>query len=196
LEKLAALIPTTAEPYRLDQVVAAAARKSHWLADAYFVAVTPYVQALCAAARDAVDVRLLVPGASDVVPMRTLSRASHRPFAGGGRSKQGGLSHKNETAIFARLTPEQKLRLIALCQQSGAVVAMTGDGANDVPALKKADIGIARGGRGTQVAREAADMVYMVLKDDAFGTIVAAVAEGPSTSSGSCGSWTTTVKEQ
>ena len=92
-----------------------------------------------------------------------------------GLTEQEMMEIAAETVVFARVTPEQKLRLVEALQRRDNVVAMTGDGVNDAPALRRADIGVAMGISGTEVAKEAADMI---LTDDNFSSIEAAVEEG------------------
>jgi Ca2+-transporting ATPase len=122
------------------------------------------------------------PTAAAIARQVGISQQGHEPKTAHGKDI-GDVSEQSEERrkdmaqvnIFSRVSPEQKLDIIDLFQTEGHIVAMTGDGVNDAPALKKADIGVAMGQRGTQVAREASDVI---LKDDKFETITAAVEQG------------------
>lgn len=118
------------------------------------------------ARRIALDLGILAPDASDdaVVLGGDFRPDDHRHDA-----------RCRHASVFARVDPAQKIEIIRLHQRAGSIVAMTGDGVNDAPALRQADIGVAMGRRGTAVAREAADMV---LQDDAFASIVRAIRHG------------------
>ncbi|NNB88677.1 HAD-IC family P-type ATPase [Corallococcus exiguus] len=119
------------------------------------------------------------PGTAEAIGLQLGLHAPGHPALTGARLS--GMSDAElalavkDTHVFARLAPEHKLRLVRALQAQRHVVAMTGDGVNDAPALKQADIGVAMGITGTAVSREAADLV---LTDDNFATIVAAVEEG------------------
>ncbi|MDB1087339.1 cation-transporting P-type ATPase [Streptomyces sp. ACA25] len=107
--------------------------------------------------------------------VRRLGIADGDRVVTGEQIRSGEAGDLTEARIFARTSPEQKLDIVQAWRAAGHVVAMTGDGVNDGPALRRADIGVAMGRRGTEVARQSADLV---LADDDLGTVVAAVEEG------------------
>lgn len=147
------------------RVARAAVADEHLERELRLVGLVALHDPLRASARHAVDeahaagLRVEMLTGDHPVTARALGRALHLP----------------DDAIHARITPEEKLRLVERLQAGGDVVAVTGDGVNDAPALRRADVGVAMGRSGTEAAREAADLV---LTDDDFATIVAAIREG------------------
>ncbi|MCA8921862.1 MAG: cation-transporting P-type ATPase [Planctomycetes bacterium] len=128
-------------------------------------------------------IRVVMATGDQAATARTIAVAAGltedpEPLVLSGREIEGALNDPQQlrkVAVFARVDPAQKLSLVEAFQRAGEVVAMTGDGVNDAPALRRAEIGVAMGQRGTQVAREAADMV---LRDDSFESIVVAIRQG------------------
>jgi len=141
----------------------------------------PEVAGAIALARNAGIRVLMITGDAAATALTIADRIGLRAKRAMSGSELAGLDDDalraalDEEIVVARVTPEHKLRIVGLLQEAGHVVAMTGDGVNDAPALKKADVGIAMGIRGTEVAKGASDMV---LTDDNFASIVGAVEEG------------------
>jgi Ca2+-transporting ATPase len=135
---------------------------------------------IVAARRAGLDVKTLTgdhPVTAEAIA-RELGLSNPEPLTGSALDEldREKLGHAlADHSVFARVTPEHKLRLVEALQDGGQVVAVTGDGINDTPALRRADVGVAMGRSGTEAAREAADVV---LTDDDFATIVAAIHEG------------------
>lgn len=115
------------------------------------------------------------PATAAAIARRLKILASEERVASGEDLANGRIEDITAVRVFARTRPEQKVAVVEAWQRAGHSVAVTGDGVNDGPALRRADIGVAMGGRGTEVARQAADLV---LADDDLGTVVAAVEEG------------------
>jgi Ca2+-transporting ATPase len=140
----------------------------------------PHVHEAIAVARGA-GIRLIMLTGDQEDTARSIARELHltdgEPRVTHARALRdaGALDIVAATDVFARVSPEDKYRIVEALQNDGEIVAVTGDGVNDAPALKKSDVGVAMGERGTDVAKEAADIV---LADDDFSTIVAAIEGG------------------